>query len=130
MIRSLYLTVLGRWLIASLFILGGINKIINFSQTISSMSEVGLEPASVLLPLTILLEIGGGLIIAIGLRWQALAALALAIFTVATNIYFHNFWVYEGPERAYELSLFFKNVVVVGALVFFAGSTLGESKNS
>jgi len=130
MIRPVYFTLLGRWLIASLFILGGVNKIVNFNQTLSSMSEVGLEPSSVLLPLTIFLELAGGLIIALGLRWQVHAALALAIFTVATNVYFHNFWIYDGPERAYELSLFFKNVVVVGALVFIAGNSLGENKNS
>lgn len=105
---------------ASLFLLGGINKIANFEATAARMTEVGLSPASALLPAAIALELGAGLLLAIG-RWGSRpAALALALFTLATNIYFHNFWTLDGDVRALELSLFFKNVAIAGALLMFS----------
>ncbi len=121
---------LARILIASLFILGGINKIFNYSAVLDTMGSAGLPLVSVLLPLTILLELAGGALVAIGARFHVQAALTLAVFTVATNIVFHAFWGMEGSERAVEISLFFKNVVVVGALLHISavGISNGESR--
>jgi putative oxidoreductase len=112
---------LGRMLLASLFILGGINKLLNFEPTLARMTQVGLQPAALLLPLTIALELGGGLLVAYGKRWASLAALALTIFTLATNLIFHRFWEMAPPLRELELSLFFKNVSITGALLLITG---------
>jgi putative oxidoreductase len=114
---------LGRVVLASLFILGGLNKIMNYQATLAKMGEVGLEPAAVLLPLTILLELGGGLLVAIGRQFAVPAALVLAVFTIATNLIFHAFWSMTGPIAALELSLFFKNICITGGLLFVAGVT-------
>jgi putative oxidoreductase len=112
---------LGRVLLASLFILGGLNKIMNYDATLAMMRAGGVEPAALLLPPTILLELGGGLLVAFGRRFAVPAALALAVFTIVTNLFFHRFWAMAGPEAALQLSLFFKNVSIAGALVFVAG---------
>lgn len=111
----------GRVVLASLFVLGGLNKLMNYGATQVQMSEVGLWPA--LLPLVIALELGGGLVVALG-RWGAVfAALALAAFTLVTNIFFHDFWAMSGEIAALELSLFFKNVSIAGGLLFAAAAT-------
>lgn len=111
----------GRVVLASLFVLGGLNKLMNYGATQVQMSDVGLWP--VLLPLVIALELGGGLAVALG-RWGAVsAALALAAFTLATNIFFHDFWAMSGEVAALELSLFFKNVSIAGGLLFAAAAT-------
>ena len=112
----------GRVGLASLFILGGINKIFNYQETLQSMTEVGLNPAALLLPLVITLELGGGVVVASG-RWKAAwVALILAVFTLATNIFFHDFWTMDGKRAALEVSLFFKNIAIAGALLFYAGA--------
>lgn len=119
--------IVGRIGVASLFLLGGLNKIINYDATITQMQSVGLTPAQILLPLVILLEIGGGALVVLG-RWLApLAALALAIFTVATNFFFHDFWTMEGERAALELSLFFKNISIAGGLILIAGLSLKKA---
>lgn len=56
------------------------------------------------------------------------AAIALTVFTVSTNFIFHNLGSMKEPQSAIELSLFFKNIVVVGTLIFVAGVDL-EQKN-
>jgi putative oxidoreductase len=114
---------LGRLLLASLFILAGINKLINFAATREMMEAAGLVPTLILLPATILLELGGGLILAAGRRFAAPVAVGLAIFTLATNLFFHRFWAFDGQIGALQLSLFFKNVAIAGALLF-AGAKL------
>lgn len=110
----------GRIGLASLFLLGGINKIANFAPTAERMESVGLAPALLLLPVTIALELVGGTMVAFRLRFAWIAALTLAIFTQATNVYFHRFWELSGQLAELELSLFFKNVAVTGALIFVA----------
>lgn len=126
LIRPDMWTATGRLLLASLFVLGGLNKIMNYADTIAMMRTAGLEPASMLLPLTIALELGGGLLVASGRRFAIPAALALALFTIATNIVFHRFWLMDGAEAALQLSLFFKNVSIAGGLLFVAGASSRE----
>jgi putative oxidoreductase len=118
----------GRFLLASLFILGAINKIIRYDSTLADMKAVGLEPAAVLLPMTILLEGVGGLILGFGVRGAMYAGGALAIFTLATNVYFHRFWELQGEMRALELSLFFKNISITGGLLLAASVSKGWSR--
>jgi len=113
--------IIGRIALASLFLLGGINKIINFDQTLNAMADVGLNPAAILLPLTILLEIGGALIIIFGKPKVHYSAFILALFTLSTNWFFHDFWNMSGEIRNLELSLFFKNVAIAGALILLGG---------
>ena len=116
------LRIAGRIGLASLFLLGGINKILTFDTTLARMAEAGLHPAALLLPCVIAMELIGGALVAYG-RWAAsLAALALALFTLATNVYFHDFWNMQGDLAALELSLFFKNVAIAGALLFYAAA--------
>lgn len=119
---SVWALVGGRIALASLFLLGGLNKVLNYAATLTSMEAVGLSPAPLLLPLVIGLELIGGALVAFGRRRAALAALALAMFTLSTNIFFHDFWNMDGDIAALELSLFFKNVSIAGGLLFFAGA--------
>lgn len=129
MLQSLGATVLfvaGRVILASLFLFAGYLKINNYQGTLGTMAEAGLEPAWLLLPPTIALELGGGFLVAIG-RWGAVpAALALTAFTIATNIFFHDFWTMEGEMARLEGSLFIKNVAIAGGLLFVAGALARE----
>lgn len=117
----------GRVVLCSLFILGGVNKILNYGPTLVMMQKAGLEPASVLLPFTILLELGGGLTVAFGKRFAAITALVLAAFTLTTNIIFHNFWAMEGEIAALQLSLFFKNIAITGGLLYAAANLTAKN---
>lgn len=120
--HAILLTAVGRAGLASLFILGGLNKLMTYGDVAARMESVGIAPAAVFLPLTILLEIGAGALLALGPivaagRYGPPAALALAVFTIATNVFFHRFWELEGEIQELEISLFFKNVAIAGALV-------------
>ncbi|MEM9839957.1 MAG: DoxX family protein [Pseudomonadota bacterium] len=116
----------GRIALASLFILGALNKVFSFTETTERMVTAGLPLASVLLPAVIALEMIGGLIIASGLRIASWAGLILAVYTLAVNAVFHRFWEMQEPIRALELSLFFKNISIAGGLLVVAALALSK----
>ncbi|MEO0501601.1 MAG: DoxX family protein [Pseudomonadota bacterium] len=118
------LAMAGRVLLSSLFILAGINKVTDYAGTLAYMAGGGLPVPALLLPLVILLELGGGLAIALALPVHRIAALALAAFTLGANVLFHDFWALTGGEAQIQLSLFVKNVAVAGGLLLIAARPL------
>jgi putative oxidoreductase len=113
----------GRALVALLFILAAVNKIVDYGATGERMAAAGLQPVALLLPATIVLEGVAGLFVLLGRSYAMPAAVALAAFTIATNVVFHRFWEFGGPARTIELSLFFKNVAIAGALLYIAATS-------
>lgn len=112
------LSLAGRIGLSLIFIISGWGKITGFEGTQQYMQAAGVPGA--LLPLVILLELGGGLAIAAGLftRW---VALALAVFTLATAAIFHaNF------GDAMQAISFWKNVAIAGGFLLLAAQGPGE----
>ena len=112
----------GRCLLGLYFILPGISKITGFAQTGEYMAAHGVPLIPVLLPLTIAIQIGGGLALMFGFRAQ-LVAFGLAGLTLIINVFMHNFWVVpEGLERSHELQNFVKNLAIMAGLLYVAGA--------
>ena len=118
------LVVVGRVLLALMFIMAGFSKLGNISGTAGYIASGGLPMASVLAVVVGLLELLGGIAIAIGFqaRW---AALALGLFTIAASLLFHKFWA-VAPEQAFVQQLMFmKNLSVAGGLFIVAALGAG-----
>ena len=100
----------GRVLMSSIFIMAGINKISSYAGTQGYMESMGVPGA--LLPLVILLQVGGGLAVLSG--WHTrIAAFLLAGFCVLSALIFHaNF-----GDQAQSI-LFMKNMAMAGGLLF------------
>jgi putative oxidoreductase len=80
--------VIGRVLLAALFIEDGWTVIQNYAATGDYLAQHGVPAA--LLPLALATQVGGGMLIVLGL-WTRLAALALGAFCLSTAILFHAF---------------------------------------
>lgn len=76
----------GRLLLASLFILEGWSKLKGYDGAQAYMNRFGVPGA--LLPAVIALELGGGLMLAVG-WWTRIAAAALAAFSLLAGVVFH-----------------------------------------
>lgn len=111
-----YGPVTGRILLAFIFIMAGYSKIGGFAGTAGYIASKGLPLPDVLTALTILVELGGGIMLAIGwnARW---AAAALAGFSVLAAILFHAPW--EAAEAAVKMEsiMFMKNFAIAGGLI-------------
>ena len=78
----------------------------------------------VLLVLTIVIQIGGGLALMFGFKAR-LVAFVLAGLTLVISVFMHNFWVMpEGMERDHELQNFVKNLAIMAGLMYVAGARL------
>ena len=100
---------LGRVLVALMFLLAGVNKISGYAGTQGYMESMGVPGA--LLPLVILLEIGGALLLVLG--WHTrITAFLLAGFTVLATLVFHS---NLGDQT--QMLFFLKNLAIVGGLL-------------
>lgn len=111
---------LGRWLLSAFFILTGLAKLGDYPMYSAMVEQAGLNVVPLVLPATIVLEVCGGLILGLGRKWAWQAALVLAGFTLATNVFFHDFWTVSEDMRQIQLSLFVKNAAIFGALLAIA----------
>ncbi|MEO5698179.1 MAG: DoxX family protein [Burkholderiaceae bacterium] len=118
------LALIGRIMLALMFVLAGISKIGGFAGTAGYIGSKGLPMPDVLAALTILLEIGGGLALVFGLftRW---AAIALALFTLLASVIFHNFWAVPEAQQMTQQLMFMKNISVAGGLFVLAAFGAG-----
>ena len=107
----------GRLLLALIFIISGFGKITGYDGTAAYMASKGMPMIGVLLPLTILTELGGGIALVAGFkaRW---VALALAGFSLLSALIFHDFWnVTDAMQHMGQQINFMKNVSMAGGLL-------------
>lgn len=111
---------IGRVLLALMFVTAGFSKLTALEGTAGYIASVGL-PAPMLLAVAAgVVELVAGVLIIVG--WQARwAALALAAFTVVASVLFHNYWAKPADKAFMEQLMFMKNMSVTGGLlVLFA----------
>jgi len=103
---------IGRLMLACIFILSGYGKIAGFAGTAKFMASKGMPMAEVLLVGAILVELVGGLMLAVG--WKARwAALAIFLFIIPATAIFHPVWVDPG-----QLINFNKNLAIMGGMLY------------
>lgn len=106
----------GRLLLALLFVPAGLSKIGGFDGTVGYIASRGLPLPSLGAVIAILIEVGLGLALAFGFKARA-SALVLAIFSVVSGIIFHNFWVMEAAQVMVNQIMFMKNLAIAGGLL-------------
>ncbi|NCF76057.1 MAG: DoxX family membrane protein [Proteobacteria bacterium] len=110
----------GRVLLGLYILIPGISKITGFDDTAAYMLTHGVPLVSLLLPITIVLQIGSGVALVAG--WQTRAiALMLAGMILVINVFMHDFWnVYEGLTQQHETQNFIKNLAIMAGLLTLA----------
>lgn len=134
---------LGRLCFSLIFILAGINKIMNWDATeqylVNQMLDVLSKSyhhgwakaifdqiiplAPTLLVIATIAELLGGLLVLLGIQAR-LGALILCLFLIPATLLFHNFWALEGKEMEIQMQMFLKNLSIFGGgLVILAFGT-------
>ena len=107
-----YLALLGRILIAAIFLMSGINKIMAPGQTQGYMAQAGMPLTGLFLVAAIILEIGGGLSILFG-AYTFWGSLGLLIFMIPTTLIFHT--NFADPNQTIH---FMKNLAIIGGILY------------
>jgi putative oxidoreductase len=112
-----YADLVGRLLISILFVVSGWGKIGGYAGTQAYMQHAGVPGA--LLPLVILLELGGGIAIIIGYCTRPVALL-LAAYSIIAGLLFHA----GSPDQMQQV-MFLKNLALAGGFLFLVANGAG-----
>ena len=107
---------IGRILIALIFVIAGFGKISGFEGVAGYIGSKGLPMPQVLAALTIALELVGGLMLIAGykVRW---VAIAFFLWLIPTTFIFHKFWGIDAAQVQNQMNHFLKNVSIMGAML-------------
>ena len=98
----------------------GIAKLFDLGGALGEARHFGLEPAALVVALTIAVQVGGSLLIILG-RQAWLGAGALGVFTAAATLIAHPFWQVADPvARFHERNTFLEHVGLIGGLMLAA----------
>lgn len=119
------LLAVARIVFAVMFIFSGAEKFMDIGGTAAAIASKNLPMPQVLAFATAGLELGGGLLIALG--WQTrIVALALGLFTLVAAYYFHDFWNMQGAARADNMIHAMKNFTIFGGFLMLAAVGAGR----
>ncbi len=106
-----YLAVFGRVCLATLFLWSGLGKLMSYEGTVGYVASAGLPLAPLAYAIAVIVEILGGIALAVGFKTRIVAAV-LAVFSVATALGFHaNFGDLNQAVH------FMKNLAIAGGLL-------------
>jgi putative oxidoreductase len=113
------LALIGRALIALLFLPSGIGKITGFAGTVRYITAANLPMPEVAAAIGILVEVVLVLLLLVG--WQTRwVALGIAIYTVVLAFGFHHYWDMPAAQMMAQKFNFYKNLAIAGGLLSFA----------
>lgn len=114
------LTLIGRITLAAIFVIFGFTKIGTFTGMVAYASASGVPFPELAIVIAIIVELLGGLMIAVGYKTKW-AALAIAIFLIPVTYYFHR--NFADPVN---MTMFWKNASIFGGMLVLAASGAGR----
>ena len=114
-----YLPFVGRLLIGLPFAMSGASKLAAIGATEGYIAAAGLPVPPLALAVAVTIELGGGLLLALGYRVKPVA-IVMALFSLATAFTFHNNFADQN-----QMIHFLKNVMMAGGLLQVAAFGAG-----
>ena len=108
-----------RSLVALVFLVAGIGKLMAVQGTAAYIRSKGLPAAPILAVAAAALELTAGALVAAGTRVRV-AAVALAVFLVVVTAIFHNPLGLPPAEAQAQAQQVFKNLAILGGLLLVA----------
>ena len=121
-----WVALLGRLLMAAIFIAGGFNKAMAPSVTMAYFAKIGLPMVGAAYALTLLVELGGGVLFLVGFRPRVMA-LILGAWCIATG-----FAAHYHPGDTGQMIHFMKNLCMAGGflqIVAFGAGRFALTRN-
>jgi putative oxidoreductase len=110
---------MGRILMSSVFLVFGVLKLTTFGYYVGLASGKGMPIPAASIVAAATLELLGGLAILTGFHVRVVSWILFA-YLIPTSILFHNYWALQGALRATMEAHFFKNMAIMGGLLFLA----------
>ena len=114
---------LSRAALVSAFLIGGIQKSVDFSGAMAEQAHFGLQPAWLWAAAAVIVELGGSLLVIAG-RWVWLGAGGLGVLTAVAMLTANNFWALTGHDRFMAVNSFFEHLGLIAGLILVCVLTL------
>jgi len=124
---AIYLPALGRLFLSGLFVWAGYDKLADPGGTMKYFAATGIPVPGVMVWVTVLVELVGGLAILIGFKARV-AAVVLALWSLLTGFAAHLVaaTTLTDPMAAYDNMIhFYKNVAIAGGFLYVAAHGAG-----
>ena len=124
-----WLLPVARIALTSAYLIGGVQKLVDFPGAVAEQAHFGLQPAWLWAAAAIIVELGGSALVIFG-RWVWLGAGGLGVLTAVAMVTANNFWTMTGHDRFMALNAFFEHLGLIAGLVLvrscgaYAASTL------
>jgi len=107
----------GRVLISLIFLMAGMSKIFEFDGQVGYAASQGVPLATVAIAISIIVEVGGALMIMLGYKAR-LGATALLVWMIPVTFIMHPFWAVIDPMgQQIQMIMFMKNLALMGAMI-------------
>jgi len=107
----------GRILLAFLFVQGGYNKLFGgIAGTVATMTSHGIPFPNILVWGAVVVELGIRLCLIAGLLARA-AALVLAAYTLVLGLIFHAYWLGPAAEARFDRIIFYNHLSIIGGML-------------
>jgi putative oxidoreductase len=116
-----YVPFVGRLLIGLPFAMSGLSKLAAIGPTTEMIRAAGLPLPPLALALSVVVELGGGLLLVAGFKARVVATV-LALFSLATAVSFHSNFADQN-----QMIHFLKNVMMAGGLLQIVAFGAGRS---
>ena len=112
-------TLVGRILLSLIFVMSGLGKLADHTGTVGYINSVGAPMPEIAYWLAVIVEVGFGLALLVGFKAK-IAAIGLAVFTLAAAFLFHNNFADQ-----MQMIMFLKNITIVGGLLLIVAHGAG-----
>jgi putative oxidoreductase len=105
-----------RLLLATLFLIFGLRKLRDHSDTVSQMVQLGVPVPALAAAVATFMELPVAFAIAVGAFTRS-AALLMALYTLGTGLIRHRYWTMRGTDRVDSMDGFYKNLSIMGGFL-------------
>lgn len=111
------LPAVGRLLLALVFVLAGIAKLGTIAATSHQMATHGIPYANDLVWGVVALELGGGIMLVLGLFARVVAG-AYFFYLLTLAVIFHGYWTMTGAAAHAQHTAFFEHLSMMGGMLY------------
>lgn len=116
-----------RLALVAAYLVGGVDKALNFDGAIAEQAHFGLHPPVLWAALAVAVEIVGSLCVVFR-RFTWIGAGGLGMLTVVAMLVANDFWNHTGPARFMAVNSFFEHLGLIAALVL--ATMLGDAQQA
>jgi uncharacterized membrane protein YphA (DoxX/SURF4 family) len=122
-----WLLPISRMALVSAFLIGGIQKLVDFPAAVAEQAHFGLQPAWLWAAAAIVVELGCSTLLILG-RWVWFGAGGLGVLTTVAMLTTNDFWSKTGHDRFLAVNAFFEHLGLVAGLVLVSVMSQREQR--